>query len=594
MNLLRRMPEPGAGQLVASLEQLGVDHVFGLPGTQNLALFEALRKSRRLRTVVATSELAASFMACGYGRASARPGVLVTIPGPGFTCALTGLAEAMLDSVPLLYIVGAPSTSPGTRFQLQAIDQAAMAAPVCKAVFTIGHPGEIAPTIARAHALALSGEPGPVLVEIAEAAMGAPATPCGESVDGGSTARASPGRDPSAAAAEAPGARRATLDAVAGAIAAARRIVIYAGQGALGDPAALQRLAQMLGAVVATTTSGRGVIAEDHPQVLACDARSQRLVALLERADLILALGVKFSHNGAHGFRLQLARERLVHVDASRATLDGHYPARIAVAADVPDFVRELTTMLASAGPAPARRAPDWPEAALAAARDGDESVRNAAAEPAFAHARPANAAGFFSMLRDALPRDAIVTTDSGRHQMLARRHFQVLCAGGLLVPTGLQSMGFALPAAIGAQLARPARKVVALVGDGGMLMTGMELLIAKRERLALTVIVFVDGHYGLIRQQQIDRHGHAHGTGLHNPDFAQWSAALGVRHFQFDGARSLHAALSARDPALLEVAVDDSMAPGPRQLQAMARNMLDSAVPGLRQWSSRRSGGLD
>lgn len=592
MNLARRLPD-GAQQLVASLERLGVEYVFGLPGTQNVALLEALRRSRRLRTVVATHELAASFMAGGYARSKGRPGVLVTIPGPGFTYALTGLAEAMLDSVPIVYIVGAPATSPGTRFQLQSIDQAAMVAPVCKAVLAVAEPGEVAATVARAHALAMAGEPGPVVVEIASGAMA-----------GFDPALAVPGEPAPAAPVATPGAvvpPPAALESVAAMIAAARRIVIYAGQGSLGDPAALQRLAELLGAVVATTTSGRGLIAEDHPQVLACDGRGERLIALLERADLVLALGVKFSHNGAHGFRLPLPRDRLVHVDASAQTLDGHYPARIAVACDVPAFTRELVALLAATGPASDRPAPnsvdgpkagDWPTAALAAARTRGDAAGEASPEPAIAHAEPPTPAGFFAQLRQALPRDAILVTDSGRHQMLARRYFPILAPGGLLVPTGLQSMGFGLPAAIGAQLAQPKRTVVALVGDGGLVMAGMELLTAVRERVPLIVVVLVDGQYGLIRQQQIDRHGRAHGTALHNPDFARWSASLGAGYLRFDGIDSLRAAVAARRPTLVEVAVGDSPAMRAQQFKSHLREaVLDAGGPGLRAWWRRRRG---
>jgi acetolactate synthase-1/2/3 large subunit len=199
--------------------------------------------------------------------------------------------------------------------------------------------------------------------------------------------------------------------------------------------------------------------------------------------------------------------------------------------------------------------------------------------EPEIPHAEPATPAGFFSALREAMPRDAVLVTDSGLHQTLARCHYRVLAPRGLLVPTGLQSMGFGVPAAIGASLAAPERRVVALVGDGGFAMSGMELLTAVRERVPLVLVVFVDGHYGLIRAQQLQRYGHAPGSAVHNPDFARWAESLGVAHVRFDGVDSLHRALALRGPVLVEVAVRDSNGMRVQRLRALARVGVNRAL---------------
>lgn len=542
----------GADLLTATLERLGADHVFGLPGTQNLRLFEALRRSR-LRTVVASHELAASFMAIGYARASGRPGILVTIPGPGFTYALTGLAEAWLDSVPLVHVVGYPATGPGRRFQLQALDQAAMAGPVVKAVVSAARAQDIPEALIRAYRCAAAGEPGPVLLEVATAALTGPA----EALSVDALPEPSPEPPPPAGLAQ-----------LLGLVAAASRILIYAGQGAAGDPQALLQLAGALGATVVTTTSARGVVPEDHPQLFVCDGASACLNQLAVQADLVLALGVKFSHNGAHGFRLTLARERLVHVDASPDSLDGHYPARLALACDVPTLVRAL--LAACPGP---HRPPGWSAQELAAIRA--QNARRKPLEPAIPGCDPPTPAGFFAALRAALPRDAILVTDSGQHQSLARRYYPVLAPQGLIVPTNLQSMGFALPAAIGAKLAQPGRPVVALLGDGGLAMSGMELLSAANERIALPVIVFVDGHYGQVRLQQLGEHGRTHGTEVPGPDYARLAAAFGIGHQRLQPGLDLAALLQAAGPTLLEVPLRDSRSIRAYRLKAMARATL-------------------
>src|SRR5690606_9481424 len=158
----------GGLELTRALEALGVTHVFGLPGTQNVPLFEALRRSR-LETVVPTSELAAAFMAGAYHRASGRPACLVTIPGPGFAFALPGLAEARLDSAALIHVTVAAPEGPEARFRLQAIPQRALGAQLAKAVLRAARTEDVAATLRAAHELATGGEPGPVIVELGDA-----------------------------------------------------------------------------------------------------------------------------------------------------------------------------------------------------------------------------------------------------------------------------------------------------------------------------------------------------------------------------------------------------------------------------------------
>ena len=176
----------------------------------------------------------------------------------------------------------------------------------------------------------------------------------------------------------------------------------------------------------------------------------------------------------------------------------------------------------------------------------------------------------FFAALRRAMPDESCLVLDSGLHQMLARRHFRARSPRSFLLPTDLQSMGFALPAAIGARIARPDRPVVALLGDGGFSISGLELLTAVRERLRLTVVVFNDGHYGLIRKQQLVATRHAFGTELHNPDFREIAQAAGARYERpgDDAEESLHRAVASHAVTLVEVALRD---PG-RQRQRVQR----------------------
>ena len=555
----------GAEGVCRTLEALGADTVFGLPGSQNVVLFEALRTSR-LRTVVATHELAASFMANGYARASGRPGILTTIPGPGFTYALTGLAEALLDSVPLVYVLVAPATAPGRRFQLQALDQRAIVAPLVKRVIDVTTPQEIEPAVRAAYAFSREGEPGPVAVQI-------PAILFDTELE---------------ALSDAAGPDRTTPEPDIGPIlrrlAAARRPLLYVGQGANDAAEELFRIVESTGALVVTTTAARGVVPEDHPHVLRFDRRRTAVLNdLVESADLVLALGCKFSHNGAHGFRLRLPAERLVHVDASPGILGANYEASLTLAADVPRVLRALLESL----PEGIREASGWRDDEIRSWKDQAMAVSVRSGEPRVRGYRPPTPEKFFASLRRLMPRESCLVLDSGLHQMLARRYFRVLCPRGMLLPADLQAMGFALPAAIGARLANARRPVVALLGDGGFSLSGLELLTAVRERIPLTAIVFNDGRYGLIYNRQVNAYGKAHGTLLRNPDIRGIAEAAGARYLRVSARseRRLAAAIRGSGVTVAEVVLRSR---GRRRMSRTAR----SAASRLKQWLLKGSRG--
>jgi len=232
--------------ICASLERLGSTHVFGVPGTQSLGLFEALRKSR-LRTVAATSESSAAFMAVGYNRASGRLAALTTIPGPGFAFTLAALAEAQHDSTALLYITDAPPQS-DRAFPLQALDQTRMAGPVTKAIFEVGEASEIPVAITNAYVTALTGEPGPVMVHIRPSARSEQVSQQSATQllahCRGELARQKP--------------HPTQVSALAALLRSSQRLLIYAGQGTLDCPQQLRELAEALQAPVVMTRSARG------------------------------------------------------------------------------------------------------------------------------------------------------------------------------------------------------------------------------------------------------------------------------------------------------------------------------------------------
>jgi acetolactate synthase-1/2/3 large subunit len=324
---------------------------------------------------------------------------------------------------------------------------------------------------------------------------------------------------------------------------------------------------------VLSTTSGRGVVSEDHALALVFDAPGasvEYVNQVLERSDLVLALGCKLSRNGSRGYSLVLPADRLVRVDVSTDGLDRHYPASEEIEADVRVVVSALLEGLESSG-----HHSEWTLAEVASIRDRVTAESPRRLDPRLG---PVRARELFEALRRQLPPGGVVTTDSGQHQYVTRAQFRVVEPRTLMVPTGFQSMGFGLPAAIGAAIATGERSV-AVVGDGGLAIVGLEIAVAVREGLPLTVVVLADGHFGLIRIAQRYRVGYDIGVDVAIPDLPTFAKSLGADYAIFDGSRSadeLFAAAFASDAVTL---VEVPMGEPPDIGRITARGRLRAAL---------------
>ena len=301
---------------------------------------------------------------------------------------------------------------------------------------------------------------------------------------------------------------------------------------------------------------------------------------LLEASDLVIAAGCKLGHNGSAGFRLELPPERLVRVDPSREVLEANFPAAIKLQADAAELFALLDerSRKRSGGS-------EWTDQELADARAELRRPPSSAADPAVEGPGIRLASEFFHWLRQALPPETILVTDSGLHQILARRHFDILSERGLLLPSDFQSMGFGIPAGIGARIAAPDRPVVVLVGDGGLLMSGLEITTAVRDRLSLLFVVFNDGYLNQIRLQQLGDSGRPFGVEIAALDHEQFASAVGAVHLAFEtmqGPGDLSRLLDRDGPAILEVRVGDSRAMRSKaagaRLKAAARSVRDAS----------------
>jgi acetolactate synthase-1/2/3 large subunit len=474
------MSEPGARAVVRALEDEGARFTFGIPGTHNIELYDALAASERVTPVLVTDEQAASFMADGLARSSGGVGVLNLVPGAGMTHALSGIAEAYMDGVPLVVLACGIRTDTGRAYQLHAIDQLAVARPVTKAVFPVRETRDLYTAVRRAFALARAGTPGPVVVEV-------PAELYLLRHDSGASAW-----EPEPPASTAPAA--GDVERAAAVLAGARRVIVYGGYGARGATRELLQLAERLGAPVATTISGKGVFPESHPLFLwnGLGRSAPAFVREIEQGcDAMLAVGCRFSEvgTGSWGFTPPSA---LVHVDVNPGVFNRNVPAAAVVAADAGAALGALLGRL------PARGRDLALERAIA---DGHRAVREEQRRPG-APGRVAPAA-LFDALQAVCRPDAIFTADSGNGTFLAMEHLRLDAPGRFLAPVDYSCMGYSVPAAIGAKLANPDRDVVALAGDGALLMTGLELLTAAAYGAGVVTVVLRDGELAQIAQFQ-------------------------------------------------------------------------------------------
>jgi acetolactate synthase-1/2/3 large subunit len=542
------MKATGARIIVKLIEREGVTYVAGIPGGANLPLYDALYDSS-LKHVLARHEQGAGFIAQGMARSSGKTGVCIATSGPGATNLMTAIADAKLDSVPLVAITGqVPRSLLGTD-AFQEVDTYGMCLPLVKHSYLVRSARQLLTVIPEAFRIAASGRPGPVLVDL-------PKDVQNEETE--FDAWPEPSRADPPLAAEAEAARRA-----AAMIAEAKRPLLYFGGGvvAAGAHEELAALSRKVSIPAASTLMGLGCLPPDHPLYLGMIGMhgSRAVNALVEEADLLIAVGVRFDDR-ATGDPKRFARSaRVLHIDADAAEIGKIKSADACLRADARSALAALLALV------PARSGGAWVE------RVRSLIASDSLAEPpSEAHPR----AIVRAIARAAGP-DAILTTDVGQHQMWAAQAYPFSRPRSFLSSGGLGTMGFGLPAAIGAALANPGRKVVCISGDGSILMNVQELATLAELGLNLAVIVFDNGHLGLVRQQQQMFYK------------GRYSASRFDRRFDFAAiARGfgLEAEIVEAGPASEEAIARAVNASGPRFLSIEMRaedNVLPMVPPG-------------
>ena len=535
------MQHTGATILRTLLERQGIHTLAGIPGGAILPFYDALHGSG-IRHILARHEQGAGFIAQGMARTTGRAAVCLATSGPGATNLLTAIADARLDSVPLVAITAqVPQALIGTD-AFQEVDTYGLTLPITKHNFLVRSIGELLETIPLAFTLAESGRPGPVAVDIPKDVLNASAWITHWPAPGGRQA-------PECCT-------EAALDELARLLAGAERPMLYLGGGVIGAGAAelARELAQRLDAPSVTTLMALGTLAADDPLNIGMlgmhGGKGTNL--LMREADVIFAIGARFDDRATGKVAEFCPQATIAHLDIDRAELGKVRAATLALTGDAADALARLLRRL------PAQRRAAWRERAVEL-RDahplrhpprGDEPLH------------PVNLCRF---LGETLPDDSIVTTDVGQHQMWVAQAYPFNRPRSLLTSGGLGTMGFGLPAAIGAALAAPGRRVVCVSGDGSILMNIQELATLAELDLPVAVLVCNNAHLGLVRQQQELFYGQRYSASrfLGSPDFAAIARGFGLRGVTLDPDADplgqLAAALAQPGPVLIDIPIHET-----------------------------------
>ncbi len=522
------------GQLVVeALIQMGVKDVFGIPGVHTLEIYDALyHRSGEIQHVVTRHEGGAGFMADGYARATGDIGVALVITGPGVTNATTPLGQAFSDSSPVLLISSQNETAVvdrdvGALHQLK--DQLSVTAGCTAWNRRVERPEDIPQAIFDAVRFLRTQRPRPVHLEIPLDVLEASVTMTVERPE-----------------LQAPTAPSATaVEQAEALLKAAERPLIWAGGGALG--ADVKALAHRLQAPVVTTVAGKGVIPEDDPLALGNWVRADGFKDVLASTDLVLVLGSELSAIDTDKGTMPFP-ETLIRVDRVNEPVRLGYVPRLMIPSDVKPFVEAVLKRL---GNHSISRRPEYLDRATRLKEDFIKEQR-ASGDPMIW--------AILDVLREALRPEDIFVGDMTMLSYRAGPNFPVYCPRTYLFPQGFGTLGWALPAAIGAQLGRPDRRVISINGDGGFLFSCNELATAVKYDLPLVVLILNNECYGVVAQTQKRRYGRTYGTDIVNPDMVALAKAFGMRAERVETTEELKAKLaegfSAKGPTLLELPV--------------------------------------
>jgi acetolactate synthase-1/2/3 large subunit len=501
----------GAEILWDCLVREGVTDVFGYPGGAILPAYDAMLKYP-IRHVLVRHEQGATHMADGYARASGKVGVAVATSGPGATNMVTGIATAMMDSSPIVCITGQVGSRLIGSDAFQETDITGITLPVTKHNYLVTRADEIAPTVREAFLVAKSGRPGPVLIDVTKDAQ---QSSCEFDWDAAAPSPAIVRTLPSPAEAS----MRQALELIR----SARRPLVLAGHGLMLSNATqeFREFVEKSGVPVAVTLLGIGCLPASHPLNLGMMGMHGEawVNTAIQEADLLLAFGMRFDDRVTGNLKTYAPHAKKIHIEIDPAEVNKNVRVDVALVGDLREVLTELNPHIEKTSHA------EW--LARIDELKGDSAVRDIQNLPDSGHLY---AAHVINDLWRETNGDAIVVTDVGQHQMWEAQYYKHNTPRSLITSGGLGTMGFALPAAIGAKIARPDAEVWVVVGDGGFQMTMAELATLVQEELDIKVAVINNGYLGMVRQwQEFFYQRRYAATPISGPDFARLAESFGV-----------------------------------------------------------------
>ncbi|MDK9361655.1 acetolactate synthase large subunit [Lelliottia wanjuensis] len=527
----------GAQLIVHLLERQGISIVSGIPGGTVLPLYDALSQSTQIRHVLARHEQGAGFIAQGMARTQGKPAVCMACSGPGATNLVTAIADARLDSIPLICITGqVPSSMIGTD-AFQEVDTYGISIPITKHNYLVRDIAELPQVIADAFRIAQSGRPGPVWIDIPKDVQTA-------EIDIESFPE--PGDR-----APAPEFSAQSVQDAAAMINAAIRPVLYLGGGAINASEQVREFAEKANLPTTMTLMALGMLPKAHPLSLGMlgmhGARSTNFI--LQESDLLIVLGARFDDRAIGKTEQFCPNAKIIHVDIDRAELGKIKQPHVAIQGDVGEVLAQLIPQTHATDNA------EWRDLVAQLQQEFPSAIPT--------EGDPLSHYGLINAVASCVDDSAIITTDVGQHQMWTAQAYPLNRPRQWLTSGGLGTMGFGLPAAVGAALANPDRKVICFSGDGSLMMNIQEMATAAENQLDVKIILMNNEALGLVHQQQslFYKQGVFAATYPGTINFIQIAAGFGLHTCDLNAAEDAQAALqeaiSRPGPALIHVRID-------------------------------------